>query len=391
MITATFPPDACGVGDYTFQLCQALQRLGVQVDVVTSRRPGPPAPPPGSIISSVRRITGRWNARSLIPLLRQIRSGGYRCVHIQYSPNFYGLLSFAIHLLPWVLMGFGGRTVVTFHEIYAPKLGGFANRFFAVYDHIKDTVLLLGSAAAILTVPSRVDRLGRRFSRLRSRLYAIPVGTGVRVEEDAPDARTTARADFGVQPEEWLIGSFGSMHVDRRYDTLFRVVRRLLDRGCRLRVVLIGAYDAKHPYYRYLKKCIADLDLEPYIIWTGFGPEAQVSRWLGMLDLYVMTDLRGASGRKSSLITALAHGLPVISTRGTDTTPEFVDGENILLVDPDDEDAFFRHIDRLLSDPSERNRMRTGARRLFVAHYAWESIAQQTLEVYHTHGSGAER
>jgi glycosyltransferase involved in cell wall biosynthesis len=155
---------------------------------------------------------------------------------------------------------------------------------------------------------------------------------------------------------------------------------------------LIGAYEEDHDYYAYLKKCIADLGLEPYIIWTGFGTSVTISRWLALVDIYVMTDLRGASGRKSSLTTALAHSLPIISTRGRDTTPEFKHGKNILLFDVDDEKTLGQHIIRLLHNQEERTRLRTGAQTLYTSKYAWESIARSTLKVYRNHyGPGAER
>lgn len=388
MITATFPPDVCGVGDYTAQLERALRQCGVRVDVVTSYRPGSPADGTGQGSIPVNRIIRQWNLRSVMTLVDQIKTGGYHCVHIQYAPNFYGPMSFAVNLVPWLLAGSGCRTIVTFHEIYAPRLKGFKNRLLALYDHIRDTVLLAGSSAAILTVPNRLDRLGKWFPWLRSRLRAIPVGTGVQVTPMTADKRNTERARFGLDPDDFLIGSFGSMHVDRHYDTLFRVLRSMIERYSQLRIVLIGAYQTDHAYYRFLKKWIADLNLEAYIIWTGYGTEEEISRWLAMLDLYVMTDVRGASGRKSSLITAIAHGLPVISTRGKDTPPEFVDNENTVLIDVDDEAALSHHIECLLHESGKRDRLREGAHRLFASCYAWDSIAQKTIETY---GTGAKR
>jgi glycosyltransferase involved in cell wall biosynthesis len=261
-----------------------------------------------------------------------------------------------------------------------------------MYDRIKDTVLLQGASAVILTVPNRVQHLSSLFPWLQRRLYFIPVGTGITVASVTPSEQQTERARLGIQPDEWIVGSFGTLHTDRRYDTLFKTVRHLLDQGFCIRILLIGAYEEDHDYYAYLKKCIADLGLEPYIIWTGFGTSVTISRWLALVDIYVMTDLRGASGRKSSLTTALAHSLPIISTRGGDTTPEFEHGKNILLFDVDDEKTLGQHIIRLLHNQEERTRLRTGAQTLYTSKYAWESIARSTLKVYRNHyGPGAER
>jgi glycosyltransferase involved in cell wall biosynthesis len=299
-------------------------------------------------------------------------------------------LTFAINLLPWILRIYGIKTITTFHEIYAPSIDQWTQRMLAVYNHVKDTALLWGSAVSVLTVSQRRDRLAGRFPGLAGRLYAMPVGAGVQETPITDEESQTERQKLGVAPEEILLGSFGSMHVDRRYDTLFRALRALIDQGRRTRLALIGAYSPEHAYFRYLKKVIADLRLEPYIIWTGYGEAQTVSRWLALLDIYIMTDVRGASDRKSSLVSALAHGLPVISTRGEDTASHFVHGENILLFSVDDENELKNQIDRLLLNADERKHLGEEARCLYNVYYSWEGIAQQTIKAYGTDETGSE-
>ena len=390
LIAATHPPDVCGVGDYTDQLASALAAEGHEITILTTCRTRPPT---HNTHVRVKATVSAWNMSSLHKLRSEIKSEAYDIVHLQYTPGYYGRRTMMINCLPWLLRGLPGCPVfVTFHEIYTPMLPGFRNKLVGLYDRIKDTVLLQGSTAVILTVPNRVHRLTTLFPWLRSRLYYIPVGTGITVVPVTPSEQQTERARFGIHPEEWVIGSFGTLHTDRRYDMLFRAARQLLDEGHRIRVMLIGAYEEDHIYYIQLKKCIADLDLEPYIIWTGFGTSATISRWLALVDIYVMTDIRGASGRKSSLTTALAHGLPIISTRGQDTPSDFVHGSNVLLFDIDDDRELIQHIIQLLHNQETCTRLRTGARTLHALKYAWKSIARSTLQVYWNHyGPGAER
>ncbi len=390
LIAATHPPDVCGVGDYTYQLAQALGEEGSEVTILTTQRSESLS---SNKIVRVKTDVIHWHFSSLRSLRSEIKSEAYDIIHLQYTPGYYGRRTFMINCLPWLLRGLHGRPVfVTFHEIYTPILHGFRNILLGMYDRIKDIVLLQGASAVILTVPNRVQRLSSLFPWLQRRLYFIPVGTGITVSSVTPSEQQAERARLGIQPDEWIVGSFGTLHTDRRYDTLFKTVRHLLDQGFCIRILLIGAYEEDHDYYAYLKKCIADLGLEPYIIWTGFGTSVTISRWLALVDIYVMTDLRGASGRKSSLTTALAHSLPIISTRGRDTTPEFEHGKNILLFDVDDEKNLGRHIIRLLHNQEERTRLRTGAQTLYTSKYAWRSIARSTLKVYRNHyGPGAER
>lgn len=390
LIAATHPPDVCGVGDYTDQLARALEAEGHEVTILTTYRP---IPHDYDTKVHIKADVVSWDMSALRLLVSEIKSEAYDIVHLQYTPGYYGRRTFMINCLPWLLRGLHGCSVfVTFHEIYTPILHGVRNILLGMYDRIKDTVLLQGGSAVILTVPNRVQRLSSLFPWLQHRLYFIPVGTGITVASVTPSEQQAERTRLGIQPDEWIIGSFGTLHTDRHYNILFRTARNLLDQKYRVRVMLIGAYEEDHAYYKELKKDIADLELESYIIWTGFGTSAMVSRWLALVDIYVMTDLRGASGRKSSLTTALAHGLPIISTRGQDTTPDFEHDENILLFEVDDEQALGQHIIRLLHNQEESTHLRIGAQTLYASKYAWESIARSTLKVYRNHyGPGAER
>jgi glycosyltransferase involved in cell wall biosynthesis len=386
LVSATFPPDVCGVGDQTFQLALALRRAGVQVTVLTSDRGssnGPSQAPAGIV---VKRAVASWTLRRLPTLVRTLRAGGYDLVHMQYTSNLYGRRTLAVNLLPYLL---ARPLFVTVNEFYSPMSRGLRNVVGGLYDRVKDTLLIWGSTAVIVTIPSRASRLSGLFPWLGRRIHTIASSANLLPDGGLPDERARTRSLLGIGPDELVIGSFGLLHTDRRYELLFRVVRRLLDQGHRLRLLLIGSYGHDDPYYRYLVQCVTNLRLGPHVTWTGFGSPPEISRWLLASDLYAMTDLRGASGRKSSLMSALAHGLPVVSTQGPDTERVFVESDGIVLIDPhDEEDSLVRHIDRLLKDGEERGRLAGRARQLYQSGFGWDRTAQRHIEVYRQHLPG---
>jgi glycosyltransferase involved in cell wall biosynthesis len=385
LVSATFPPDVCGVGDHAFRLALALHQAGVQVSVLTSDRGSPDGPTglPAGIV--VRRSVTSWALRGLPPLVRTLRAAPCDLVHVQYTPNLFGRRTLAVSLLPYLLARpLRVPTVVTFNEFYTPLYRGLRNIVAGLYDRVKDTLLLWGSAGVIVTVPSRASRLSGAFPWLRRRIHTIPSGaTLLPHSEPAPEERALTRQELGIGPDELVIGSFGLLHTDKRYELLFEVGRRLLDRGHRLRLLLIGPYSGDRPYCRYLAQRIADLGLDSHVSWTGYGSPPEISRWFHALDLYVMTDLRGASGRKSSLLSALAHGLPIVSTRGAETETLFIESDALVLADlRDEEESLVRHVDRLLRNPGERSRLALRARQLHRAEFSWEAIAQRTIGAY---------
>jgi glycosyltransferase involved in cell wall biosynthesis len=107
-------------------------------------------------------------------------------------------------------------------------------------------------------------------------------------------------------------------------------------------------------------------------------------------DICVLPYRDGASFRRGSFMAALAHGLPIVTTMANSPSyilhspfsPRLRDGENVLLVPPDDAAALAEAIAHLADTPELRQRLGQGAKEMSKA-FGWDSIAEKTLEVYH--------
>jgi len=118
-------------------------------------------------------------------------------------------------------------------------------------------------------------------------------------------------------------------------------------------------------------------------MWTGYTPPEEVSANLLASDICVLPYRDGASFRRGSFMAALVHGLPIVTTRPKSQIPSRLqDGENVLLVPPDDAAALTEAIARLADSPELRQRLGQGAKEMSKA-FGWDSIAEKTLEVYH--------
>src|SRR5712691_5564112 len=108
LLTAEYPPDVGGVGDYTRRLGEALAALGAGVEVLTGRGVGraggfpalpesrPPDQPP------VRRWVPSWGWRGRRALIAALRELAPDVVNIQYQTAAYGMRP-TINLLPLTL------------------------------------------------------------------------------------------------------------------------------------------------------------------------------------------------------------------------------------------------------------------------------------------------
>jgi glycosyltransferase involved in cell wall biosynthesis len=80
-------------------------------------------------------------------------------------------------------------------------------------------------------------------------------------------------------------------------------------------------------------------------------------------------------------MAAIAHGMPIISTWPRVPIPTLADGENILLVAPDDAFATADAVERLMSNPELRTRLALGAQGLAES-FTWDRIAAGTARLY---------
>lgn len=376
LLSGEYPPRQGGVGDYTFRLGQALAAEGVEVAVLTGRWAVAHPLPWGKLLPLVED----WGWGMWREVLKAIGELPPDILHIQYQAAAFGLHP-AVNFLPWRLRGCRRRpkVVVTFHDLRVPylfpKAGALRN--WAVKK------LAVGSDAAILTNQEDFER-ARRWGRARA--YLIPIGSNIPCRLPPGYSREAWRTSLGVAPGDALLSYFGLLNASKGVEVLFRALRRLLDGGERVKLLMVGggtgeSDPANRAYAARMDALAGELELGEALIWTGFVPPQEVSAHLLASDIAVLPFREGASLRRGSLMAALEHGLAILSTRPRSLSPELVDGGNIALVPPDDPAALAEGIERLIRDTDLREGLGEGAKEL-SARFSWEAIARENLRVY---------
>jgi len=157
----------------------------------------------------------------------------------------------------------------------------------------------------------------------------------------------------------------------------------------------VGSSDPTNmAYLAKVEKLIDDLHVADRVQWTGFTSPEEVSANLLAADCAVLPYREGASLRHGSLMAALAHGLPIVSTTLTNVPaqamkkfPMLEDGENALLTPPEEPVLMAGAVTRLMTGPALRSRLAAKAG-LLSRQFEWETIAQAHLLAYR--GLGVE-
>jgi glycosyltransferase involved in cell wall biosynthesis len=290
-------------------------------------------------------------------------------VVLQYNPFSYGRRGLNLHL-PRVMSAIrrqspGTRLAVMFHEQFVPITNW---RFAVMTTWQRWQFRQLGRAADLLycSMSTYADRCRRWF--LDKTVVHLPVGSNVpRVNLGADEARRR----LGIDPEEIVLGVFGTAHVSRSFSSLAAAADAVRRAGGRPRVLYIGAGGAA------VKAALAAMDRSTAITDGPLSAE-EVSRRLSAVDIYLSTYTDGISTRRGAMMAALEHGLCVVGTYGYDTDPELraMDGHAILLTPAGDEGQLAAVVERLTCDPAERQRLGRAAQAQFEQRYSWSTIAK---------------
>ncbi len=433
-IAGEYPPQQGGLGDYTRELGRALIEAGHAVRVVTvaddgvgrhaekalSPTTGAEASTPPTVMLSgakhllwerwqsrlltafgvtvdahvpwraapddvepaVGRVVRRWNWRAWPSVRAAVRDADI--VHLQYQTAAYAMHPVA-NALPWLLRRFDGRrgqaVVTTYHDTRILYLFPKAGR---VREWVTDGPAR-GSDAVIATNAEDAARL----AKVARRLAVIPIGSNI-APTAGPEARAAWRAHWGIGPDTPLLVYFGFVNRAKGADTLVRALAQVRGAGLPARLLMlggqVGASDPTNQVYLAEVRALAHaLGVADALIWTDFLPEAEVSAALVSADMATLPYRDGVSLQRGTLMAALAHGLPIVTTQPPVTTPSplpaLVDDVNATLVPPDDAAALARAICALWDDPARRARLGAAARQLAQA-FRWERIAQQHIELY---------
>jgi len=186
--------------------------------------------------------------------------------------------------------------------------------------------------------------------------------------------RDRARKRFAIPHESFCIGNVAAFVPEKGHALLIGAFANLLGQFPQCVLLLPG----KVPKHIRLKELARHLVLESVIKFPGFVPD--IESVYAATDLFVFPSHEEPLG--SSLLSAMAYGLPVVAF-GRGGIPEVVeDGRNGLLVKELDPGALAAAIARLLSNPAEARRLGEAARETISSRFSADQMVDATLNLY---------
>jgi colanic acid/amylovoran biosynthesis glycosyltransferase len=241
---------------------------------------------------------------------------------------------------------------------YASMLSDLTFSFTAhakdIYQEDKDEAHLREKLAAAELVVT-VSEYNRR--------HLLKVHEGARVERvyNGIDLEKFRPADFKTTPPTIL--SIGRLVEKKGVLDLVEACKTLKKRGVPFRCVIVG----KGELEPQIRSRVGSLGLEDVISLPGPCPQDEVRDLYRRSDVFVAPCVVARNGNRDGLPTtileAMASGLPVVSTPVTGIPEAVVNGETGALVPERDPEALADALQDLLEDPKLREKLGIAGRR----------------------------
>lgn len=363
IVTGEYPPQPGGVSDYTLAVARGLAGQGETVHVWCPGEGATPAETTGGV--TVHREAGTWGRTDCARIDAALDAlPRPRRVLVQWVPQAFGHRSMNLAFCRWARRRAraGDQLDVMVHEAFLPfREGAWRHDVAAAVHRLMVWTLLARARHVWVSIPAWADALAP-YRPSRSTIAWLPVPSNVPVTLD-PQAVARLRAAV-AEPGAGVVGHFSTYGGLVRAD-MARLVPLVAERNPAVSWLLAGRGSlefrdeviARHPA------------LAGRVHATGALDAPAVSTALQACDLVVQPFPDGVSSRRGSVMAALVHGRPVVTTEGRLSEPLWRETGAVRLAPARDAVALADAAVDLLADEGERERLGRAARTLYEARF----------------------
>lgn len=385
LIFGTYPPMKDGGADFVCNLATKLAQRGNEVYVITTSLVSKHYQESTNSNPKVLPVIDQWNFKrlnftSLRVFAQALHQINPDVIHLIYPSSYFG----CDYKLPFFIKFISRVPLVT--------------TFFSLFKTGSDSLTKMVTLSLILCSQQLISHdteyvrfFNRYFPFKRRKSVFIPVGNNMPPIEK-PIERMQLRRQYGLDADKTYLSFIGSMDISKGVETLLKALRILVGQGFdNIRLVMVGSGDLERmsegqgyapEMFEYGKTIFAlqkKLALSNYIIWTPYLSCQDFINYIVCSDFCVLPFRRNTLGR-SSLACALELGMPII-TASRFKDPLLKNGENVLLVSPDDPAQLAEAVAKLVDSPNLRMKLGQNSKKLAKA-FSWDSIVSKTLSLY---------
>ena len=320
MVTGSYPPARCGVGDYTNHICGSLASIGTDITIITSsfhsiKKTSRPV--------KVLPVISSWHSTNSKNILKIITDENPSIVHFQY-PNLEYKKNLSFNFLPGMIKKTDPsiKIVQTFHEPIK-ELSVLGRLRFMVNMRHADGLIFV-EKENYNTLPFYLKNCIKN-----KPLSFIPIGSNIPAVKRDTQLKKKLFNRLKIDNRLKLITTFGFITSVKGYELLLEAYDPKKEFW-----VHVGTKDKKEPYYEHffnLAKTMSKLDR---IHFTGELPAKQAAAFLASSDACIFPFKEGATPRHGTFLAAAAQGGYVIASHAVKRG--YIKEHNIYYIKPRD-------------------------------------------------------
>jgi glycosyltransferase involved in cell wall biosynthesis len=304
------------------------------------------------------------------------------------------------------------RRVIREREIDLVQLGGLVNPHGAIAGKLEGVAvvwqlldtrppmmirrlmmpLVVRLSDVIMTTGRKVATVHPGAEALQERLFAFFPPVDPRTFEPGVVDRAEARAGFGFDRHDLVIGTVGNLNPQKGHEYLLRAAAQTRAARPKARVLIVGASHETHRGYERDLHTLAEhlgLVIGKDIIFAGTLDDVRPA--LTAMDVFVLSSVPRSEGAPTAVEEAMMMSRPIVAANVGAVSELVDDGVSGFLVPPLDPGALSDAIVRTADNPALRAAMGARGRERAIALCSVEECARIHLKAYdralgHRHG-----
>ena len=252
----------------------------------------------------------------------------------------------------------GRAAMVATRRVDFALRGPLSRRKYAACDRV---------IAASEAIASMLGRGGLAADRVRVVYEGVPDRTA------QPGGREALR-ELGIPEDAPVVGNVAALTGHKDQATLLAAAAKVVARVPAARFVVVGEGELRGP----LEARSRELGLERRCVFAGF--RSDLDRLIPAFTVFCLSS--HMEGLGTSLLDAMAFGVPVVATAAGGIPEAVVDGITGRLAPPRDPDALAAALVEALEDPARRAEWGRAGRRRYEERFTADHMVDATLAVY---------
>lgn len=310
------------------------------------------------------------NKKNIEGLYKILKQNNITVVHMEYPGDLYGK-TFLASFIPFLIHRYNKknhtdiRINVRLHEFTR-------SRFLR-----KVAIIPILLCADSIYVPGKKDReTVKKFAG--ERVHKTYIGTNIMCESD----------EVELPNDKVVISYFGSVYHGKGIEHMLEIWSKIrkddIDNKFMFKIIGdVGTEPGNHfaDYHKQIWKLIEQHGLKDSVVITGYLPDAEVSKEIKGSHLAMLLYEDGLTLRRSSFLTFLAHGVPIVTSYGDEDSRDLFEGHQGVAMTSTDEEILKKIEDYSALTDRQRDDIRADNIRLAQI-FDWDVIAKHMTEDY---------